>query len=60
MTDDRVINGAKAMHRVYEQRMERRKPFYTRQKWDAIGGKCQQEFIDWAKIILDGADKGEQ
>ena len=60
MIDDRVINGAKAMHRVYEQRTERRKPFYTRQKWEAIGEKFQQEFIDWARIILDGADKGEQ
>ncbi len=51
-TEDKIMIGAKEMHRVLEQRTERRKPFYTRQKWDAIGEKCQQEFIDWAAIIV--------
>lgn len=52
MSEDKIDIGAKAMHRVFEQRAERKNPFYTRQKWDAIGEKCQQEFIDWATVII--------
>lgn len=52
MSENKIIIGAKAMHVVFEQRAERKNPFYTRQKWDAIGEKCQQEFIDWATVII--------
>ena len=55
--EDKILAGAKAMHNVFEQRTERRKPFYTRQKWDAIGEKCQKEFIDWARIVIRGAEE---
>ena len=55
--EDKILAGAKAMHIVFEQRTERRKPFYTRQKWDAIGEKCQKEFIDWARIVIRGAEE---
>ena len=55
--EDKILAGAKAMHIVFEQRAERRNPFYTRQKWDAIGEKCQKEFIDWARIVIRGAEE---
>ena len=43
------------MHQRYEQRQERRHPFYTRQRWDQIRDQDRQEFIDWATCVLKGA-----
>ena len=55
LSESTILAGAKAMHQRYEQRQERRHPFYTRQRWDQIREQDRQEFIDWATCVLKGA-----
>lgn len=51
-----VEAGARAMHKLFEQRTERRQPFYTRQSWDAIGDECRAEFLNYVRPALEAAD----
>lgn len=50
-----VEAAARAMHAAYEQRAERREPFYTRTPWEAIGDASQGEFIDYVHRPLNAA-----
>lgn len=52
-----VLAGAKAMHADWEQRRQRRDPFYTRTPWGRIGDNCQQEFIRYVRPALAAAMK---
>ena len=54
-SEAQVIAGAQAMHAAFEQRQERRDPFYTRQRWGQIGEACQREFVDYVRPALNAA-----
>ena len=55
-TEAQVLAGAKAMHRAFEMRAERRHNGYcTRQTWEQIDQPCRDEFINYVRPALDAA-----
>ncbi|MEV0869339.1 hypothetical protein AB0I24_15530 [Brachybacterium paraconglomeratum] len=55
-TETQVVAGARAMHRAFEMRAERRhNGYYTRRSWEQIGPDCQNEFIDYVRPALEDA-----
>lgn len=55
-TEAQVIAGAKAMHRAFEMRAERRhNGAYTRTRWEDIGQDSQAEFINYVRPALEAA-----
>ncbi|WP_122941034.1 hypothetical protein [Brachybacterium sp. EE-P12] len=55
-TEAQVVAGARAMHRAFEMRAERRhNGYYTRRSWEQIGPDCQNEFIDYVRPALEDA-----
>lgn len=55
-TEVQVVAGARAMHRAFEMRAERRhNGYYTRRSWEQIGPDCQNEFIDYVRPALEEA-----
>lgn len=58
-TEAQVLAGAKAMHADWEQRRQRRDPFYSRAPWERIGHDCQAEFINYVRPALEAAWKEE-
>lgn len=49
-----TITLAKRIHKQYELKVQCKTTFYSRRRWEDIGGICQKEFLDVAKAILDG------
>lgn len=47
----RVEIIARAFHAKFEDRTRHREPFYTKQKWEDIGEKCQEEFLEYAHAV---------
>lgn len=55
-TEAQIIAGAKAMHRAFEMRAERRhNGTYTRTRWADIDQDCQDEFINYVRPALEAA-----